>query len=115
MIKRRDPDAMFFDIPCAMVAVGTAIGRMPPRPQTLREDGYLTLAGMNSFCRSQVSVRRKVQYRNGERPTLKEFLETNEEKVVVCVRGHFLYADRNTYWSFFRNAKDEVITVWYLQ
>lgn len=115
MIKRRDPDKMFYDLPCAVVAVGTAIGKMPPKPEALRQDGYLTLVGMDKYCRSQVSVKGKVQYKRGCRPTLREFLEENKRKAIVCVLGHFLYADRNTYWSFLRNANDQVVAVWYLE
>ena len=114
MIKRMDPDARFTECPCSIVAVGTAIGRMPPKPDGLREDGYLTLAGMNTFCRSLLPVRRMVRYKRSERPTLKAFLEGNGGKAIVCVTGHFLYADRKTYWSFLRNAKDKVIAAWQL-
>ena len=115
MIKRREPDRMFDDIPCAIVAVGTAIGKMPPKPSALKADGYLTLTGMNKYCRSLLPVDGMVQYKRGQRPTLRDFLEGNKRKAVVCVLGHFLYADRNTYWSFLKNANDQVVAVWYLK
>ena len=114
MIKRRDPDEMFQDLPCAIVAVGTAMGKMPPKPEALKADGYLTLVGMDRYCRSLLRVKSKVQYRRNCRPTLRDFLEVNKDKAIVCVLGHFLYADRNTYWSFLRNANDQVVAVWYL-
>lgn len=115
MIKRREPHGMFADIPCAIVAVGTAIGSMPLPPEDLTEDGYLSLRGMNKYARRNLNVAREVQYKRGERPTLREFLETNRQKAIICVLGHFIYADRNTYWSFLKNAKDPVVAVWYLQ
>ena len=115
MIKRREPDLIFEDIPCSIVAVGTAIGKMPPRPATLKDDGYMTLADMNGFCRSLLKVEKMVQFRRGSRPTLKAFLELNKRRAIVCVLGHYLYAERNTYWSFHRNGKDEVVAVWYLK
>ena len=115
MIKRRDPATMFYDVPCSMVAVGTAIGAFPPTPGLLRADGYLPLKGMDQYCRSQLRVRKKVQFPRATRPTLKDFLEGNSEKAIICVLGHFIYADGNTYWSFLRNAKDPVVAVWYLE
>ena len=115
MIKRREPDRVFWDIPCSQVAVGTAMGKMPPRPEAMRADGYLTLTGMNRYCRSMLHVDRLVQYRRGHRPTLRDFLEENKSKAIVCVLGHFLYADRNTYWSFLKNANDPVVAVWYIK
>lgn len=114
MIKRRDPDSIYYDIPCSMVAVGTATGSFPPPPVDLTQDGYLSLAGMNRYCRSMLHVSKAVAYRRGERPSLKEFLEGNTQRAVICVLGHFIYADGNTYWSFLRNAKDPVVKVWYL-
>lgn len=115
MIKRRDPKPIFYDIPCSMVAVGTASGSFPPAPEGLTSDGYLSLSGMNRYCRSMLPVSKSVNFRRGERPTLKEFLETNTQRAVICVLGHFIFADGNTYWSFLRNAKDPVVQVWYLK
>ena len=114
MIKRRDPDPMFIGVPCSMVAVGTATGAMPPSPFGLHKDGYLSLDYMNRYARMNLSIRRRVQFKRGERPALKDFLEENTEKCIVCVLGHYIYADGNTYWSFQRNAQDKVVSVWYL-
>lgn len=115
MIKRRDPSPIYYDVPCSMVAVGTATGSFPPAPVDLASDGYLSLAGMNKYCRSMLPVTKAVAYRRGERPSLKEFLEGNTKRAVICVLGHFIYAAGNTYWSFLRNAKDPVVKVWYLK
>lgn len=115
MIKRRDPAPKFYDAPCSMVAVGTATGSFPPVPEDLAQDGYLSLAGMNRYCRSQLPVAKAVDFKRGERPSLKEFLEGNTQRAVICVLGHFIYADGKTYWSFLRNAKDPVVKVWYLK
>ena len=115
MIKRRDPAPVFFNTPCSMVAVGTATGSFPPIPTGLTPDGYLSLAAMNRYCRSVLPVTKSVSYRRGERPSLKEFLEGNTKRAVICVLGHYIYADGKTYWSFLRNAKDPVVRVWYLE
>ena len=114
MIKRRDPVPVFAGLPCSMVAVGTATGAVPERPYGLHLDGYLSLDCMNRYVRANLSIKRKVQYPKANRPTLKDFLEENTEKCVVCVKGHYVYADHNTYWSFLRNARDPVVAVWYL-
>lgn len=115
MIKRRDPSTIYFDVPCSMVAVGTATGSFPPVPADLTEDGYLSLAGMNRYCRAQLTVTKAESFRRGERPSLKEFLEGNKQRAIICVLGHFIYAEGKTYWSFLRNAKDPVVKVWYLK
>lgn len=115
MICRRKPSSVFYDCPCSIVAVGCASGKFPPVPADLTSDGYLSLAGMNRYCREQLSVEKAVTFRRGERPTLKEFLEGNTKRAVICVLGHFLFADGNTYWSFGKNAKDQVVKVWYLK
>lgn len=114
MIKRRDPSQALADIPCSMVAVGTATGALPDKPAGLRPDGYLSLECMNRYVRAHLPIKRKVQYPRAVRPTLKDFLEANTEKCVVCCLGHYVYADQNTYWSFLHNAKDPVVAVWYL-
>ena len=115
MIKRRDPDPLFRGVPCSMVAVGTATGAMPKRPDGMKRDGYLSLYNMNRFVRSQLVVLRMVQFQRDCRPTLKEFLDGNTRRAVICVRGHFVYADGSTYWSFQKNAKDPVVAVWYIR
>ena len=115
MIKRRDPPPMFRGVPCSMVAVGTATGAMPTRPDGLRPDGYLSLARMNRYIRDMIPASKKVQFPRANRPTLKEFLEASDRRAIVCVLGHYVYADGHTYWSFLRNAKDRVVAVWYLE
>ena len=114
MIKRRDPLPMFSGVPCSMVAVGPATGAMPEKPYGLHADGYLSLDCMNRYVRQHLAVKRRIQYPKASRPTLKEFLETNEHKCVICVKGHYVYADGKTYWSFLHNAQDPVVAVWYL-
>ena len=116
MIKRREPDPVFYNTPCSIVAVGTAAGKVPAaRPEGLKPNGYLPLIAMNRYVRALLPVEKSVSFRRGERPSLKDFLETNTRRCVICVLGHYLYADGNTYWSFLKNARDPVIQVWYLK
>ena len=116
MIKRNIPQDIFRAFPCSMVAVGTAIGELPPVPSGLHDSGYLSLDAMNRYVRGLLPVARAEAFRRGQRPSLKEFLEGNEgRRAVICVLGHYLFADGKTYWSFLRNAKDPVVQVWYLK
>ena len=114
-VRRCEPDSVFLDVPCSMVAVGTAMGYFPPMPYGLKPDGYLSLDGMNRYCRSLLPVARAVSFRRGERPSLEKFLDKNIERAVICVLGHYLYADGATYWSFLENSGDPVVKVWYLR
>lgn len=116
MIKRREPPSFLFSTtPCSMVAVGTATGSYPPVPAGLHPDGYLPLAAMNRYVRGLLPVAKSEAFRRGQRPSLKEFLETNTGRAVILVEGHFVFAEGRTYWSFLRNAHDPVVHVWRLK
>lgn len=81
----------------------------------MRYDGYLRLRDMNQFAREYLPIAKRIDFKKNERPRLKEFLQTNETRCCICVLGHYLYADAQTYWSFFDNDDDKVIAVWYLR
>lgn len=102
-----------------MVAVGIARGYkgFPDEIRTigLKEDGYLTLDNMNRYIRKNLPVIKKDYYKRGERPLLKELLKDNKKKAIICVRGHYVYADQDRYYSFFDNDEDEVICIWWLK
>lgn len=118
---RIEPESKYMGFPCSYVATGCAYEDMtggvfrPDLPEGLKDDGYLTLDGANTFIRKFLRVRKKSYYTKAKRVTLREFLETNTEKCCVCVYGHFLYANGKDYWSFFENEDDKVVCVWYLK
>ncbi len=122
--QRLAPEDEYIDMPCSIVSVGCAMkkARMDVKPEemlkkekeALREDGYLTLDGMNRFIRQMLPVRKKAYYKRNERVRLEEFLRGNKEKCIVCVLGHYVYAENDLYWSFFENLEDQVVCVWYL-
>lgn len=85
------------------------------KPEGMRYDGYLRLRDMNQFAREYLPIAKRIDFKKHERPRLKEFLQTNETRCCICVLGHYLYADAQTYWSFFDNDDDKVIAVWYLR
>ena len=118
LVKRLRPNDIFETLPCSVVTLGTALGVTDAEdivyPEGLADDGYLSLRDMNTFIRAHVPVERRVNFRRGERPVLREFLRENTHRAIICVLGHYLYADKNTYTSFLKNGGDPVVSVWYL-
>lgn len=118
---RIDPNPKYHGMPCSFVATGTAyeqIYKTPfekELPDGLKDDGYLSLNDINKFIRDNLKVRKKEYYKRGARITLKEFLENNPHRCLVCVYGHFIYVDKKKYWSFFNNENDLIVCVWYLK
>lgn len=114
-MQRIDPRPGLAGIPCIITAVGSAkkqeehIIGLP----VMSGDGYTRLDNGNRFIRQNLSVRKAIEYRKGQRPLLKD-LHLNE-KAIVCVKGHYLYLDNETYYSFFENENDEVVKVWILK
>ena len=115
---RITPDGSLVTRPCSYVAVFSALGQKPRAGEPeywrrLREDGYATLETANKFIRANLSVKRRKDYKRGERPLLRNLHLTG--KAVVCVYGHYLYLEGETYHSFFDNEDDEVVSVWELE
>lgn len=120
-IVRKEPDKKYRGQPCSVTCVGTAYDHIHTwpftiiKPEGMRYDGYLRLRDMNQFAREYLPIAKRIDFKKNERPRLKEFLQTNETRCCICVLGHYLYADAQTYWSFFDNDDDKVIAVWYLR
>ena len=118
-MKRITPKSIYRGAPCSVVAVGCAIG-IAARERlgalyspSLHSDGYLSLNGMNELIRANTSVVRRVNFKRGQRPVLRDWAHKHiGTKAVVCVSGHFVYFDGRDYHSFFWNGGDEVISVW---
>lgn len=117
-MKRIVPSDIYRGLPCSVVAVGCALkiaSRDALRALTsplLHGDGYLSLDGMNRLVRANMAVKRRRNFRRGERPCLRDFCHGFDGKAVVCVSGHFVYVENGNYYSFFKNGNDEVIAVW---
>lgn len=122
-MKRIVPNRMFEGVPCSAVAVGCAMGITSKTQisslisEELTDDGYLSLNGMNKLIRANMAVKKRVNYKRGERPMLKEFAHADGKgkKAIICVAGHFIYFDGRDYHSFFWNGSDPVISVWYIE
>ena len=115
LMKRREPDAGLKDLPCILTAVRSAGGNNPMIPN-IAEDGYCSLRDANKYIRDTFKVRKRTDFRRGERPTLKELIKNQKitGPAIICVLGHFLFADGDTYYSFFKNGNDDVVAVWEL-
>ena len=121
-MNRVDPDERLCNTPCCVTAVVSALGYSEAIHQFMSSGnwapkmdstGYVTLTGANRFIRSNLNVKKRVDFKRGNRLLLKD-LNLNG-KAIVCVLGHYLYLDHETYYSFFDNEKDEVVSVWELK
>ena len=119
-MKRIIPNDIYLEKPCSMVAVGTARGETDRRklktPEGLKADGYLSLNNMTKYIKENLGKAKKVVYKRGERPLLREWVHSNiGKKAIVCCLGHFVYVDGKDYYSYFPNGGDEVVCVWILE
>ena len=116
---RITPKSIYNGFPCSFVAVGCAVGEknedLMKLANGLKDDGYLSLDNMNKYIRSLLPIQKKQYFKRGERPILKDLLENNERKAVVCLLGHYVYIDGKDYWSFFENEYDDVVCIWWIK
>ncbi len=106
------PENSISGLPCSIAAVSCALGYVPEKLPSLRNDGWATLNAANKFIRAHLRVKKRVNYKRGERPLLKDLHVGG--KAIVCVYGHFLFLDHETYYSSYNNQCDEVVAVWLL-
>ena len=120
-MERIIPADIYENKPCSFVALGCAMDDYGYTDSEiyesakLRADGYLTLDEMNRYIRDHVNIRKKVYYKRSIRKTLKDFLSDNKSRAIICVTGHYIYADGSIYYSYYDNFKDEVVCVWYMK
>lgn len=116
-MNRIEPSLLYNQMPCSIVAISCACGNLQhvlkeSEALDYRADGYLTLQQMNKLVRSCLSVKRRIDFKRGERPKLKDL--HIDEKAIVCVLGHYLYLNNDIYYSFFDNDEDDVVAAWLL-
>ena len=115
-MRRKLPPRYLEDYPCSLTAVACALGELPEGSEeyieSLKGDGYATLSQANKLIRSNLDIKKRVDYKRGSRPKLKDF--HLEGCAVVCVLGHYLYVEDETYYSFYDNLMDDVVAVWLL-
>ena len=138
ILRKSPPDAAWGILPCSKCAVLTAISmkasEIKPDPNylgkpadillyyppeyKLKAGGYATLNSMNKLVRGNLTVSKRVDYKRGERPLLKDFLSEHPDpgdSTIICCLGHYIYAEGLIYYSFFENFYDEVVAVWFLK
>ena len=113
------PEDHLLNTPCSIVAIACAKKDRNTLtetkfPKELKENGYLDLNSMNKLIRTNIQVKKKQYFKKTERIRLENFLESNTEKCIVCVYGHYMYVNGEDYWSFFPNEKDKIVCIWYL-
>lgn len=110
-MRRITPPPEYYGEPCSIVGIDRATG-VHPTFKASHADGYMTLKDQNKFVRQLCKVKKYTYYKRSERPKLKDL--HIQGKALVCVYGHFLYLEGETYWSFFNNENDDVVAVWEL-
>ena len=116
-MRRIDPDSSLWGLPCSICAVASALGYIPEGTEeykkNLKDDGYATLNAANRYIRDNLDIAKRTDYKRGQRPMLKNL--HLDGKAVVCVYGHLIFVDHESYWSFFENEDDDVVAVWRLK
>ncbi len=109
-----DPTGRRYNRPCLITAVDLAKGILdsPHGTPELKKNGYASLNAANTWIRQNLPVKRRKDYKRGERPKLKEL--HLDGLAIVCVLGHYVFLDHEIYWSFFDNGEDDVVAVWEL-
>lgn len=114
-------NSSYNDLPCGYVALSEAVKNKIVMPIELDQlydkfptnaDGYMNLKTMNAMLRYYIGVRKYEYYKRNERPILHTF--KCKGKAVVCVKGHYVFAENDTYYSTFPVDDVEVVAVWHL-
>lgn len=111
-MKRITPRSELSGYPCFIVGISCAKGMIVLGIDGIRDDGYTTLQVANKHIRKLFTIKKRYNYKRGERPLLKDL--HIDGKALVCVYGHFVYVEGETYYSFFDNENDEVVSMWVL-
>lgn len=118
---RYNPSSILYNKPCSMVSLDTAYRDIYNEFIDIdeivrtRSDGCLALSKMDMYVKLLFRVRKAIQYTKEKRFTLKEFLQHNMIKCIVCVEGHYVYVDGKNYYSFFDNLEDKIVKIWYVE
>ena len=118
---RYNPSANLYNTPCSIVALDTAYRDIYNEFIAIdeivrtRPDGYLALSKMQVYIKLLFKVKKSIQYTKKNRFKLKEFLQNNDKKCIICLLGHYIYVDGKNYYSFFQNLEDEVVKIWYVE
>lgn len=116
-MKKIIPENIYRDLPCSYVAIGCAKGGLQDVKVSVKTDGYATLRDTNKAIRENLKIRKYEYYNRADRITLSELFKREKQGcAIVCVYGHYIYADfgAGTYHSFFNNDDDLVVALWHI-
>ena len=123
---RIEPRDFYLDLPCSVVSIGCAaesiFGKFDYKKikqfseSASANDNYASLSSVNVQIRKFFPVKRYTYFTRVQRVPLYEwFRNKNCDKAIVCVYGHYIYCDKDSYYSFFDNDADKVVAVWELE
>lgn len=115
------PKPFYEGLPCSVVSIGCASELLRGTfdydkirmfsEQASRNNNYATLRSVNEQVRKFFNVKRYTYYTREQRKKLKEFRGIT---AIICVLGHFVFLNGDSYYSFFNNENDKVVAVWEL-
>ena len=121
-MKRITPKDFYLDLPCSVVSIGCAsetlhgsfdYGKIKEFSEMASaNNNYATLRSVNEQVRRFFQVKKYTYYKRAERKTLKECC--SGKTAIVCVYGHFVFVNGDSYYSYFDNDNDKVVAVWEL-
>lgn len=136
-MERHIPASIYEGVPCSLVALRIAADHyrllaemrkveferkddfcriLDNSGAKLHADGYCPLSEFNKMVRyvfpKELIIKRQ-DFRRGERPALKDMVFTTN--ALACVKGHFVFVEKDGYWSFFDNDNDEIVAMWLLR
>lgn len=104
--------------PCSVLAICLAMAafhKNSGKEITPKYDkaGYCKLKDIDDEIKKHFTVKKYKYFKGNERKKLKDYTKF-PGIYIVCVKGHYILASEDVYYSFFDNSEDEVIAFWLL-
>lgn len=115
-MKHELPNYRYYNMPCSWVVLHSANDDLKKENIELTKvdnDGYCTLKEINSCIRKNFKVKKYFYFPRDKRRLLKEIAIPG--KAIICVYGHYIYVNEDTYYSFFNNDDDPVVAIWFIE
>ena len=125
-MKQITPKDFYLDLPCSVVSIGCAsetlhgsfdYGKIKAFSEMASaNDNYATLRSVNEQVRKFFNVKKYTYYtRNIRKPLYDWFRNKVCENAIICCLGHFIYCNKDSYYSYFDNSTDMVVAVWEIE
>ena len=122
--KMPTDDYTIDEAPCSMVAISCMLADLGIKLTSEKiensnfvvknNSGYKTLRDMTKTLRVLMPKIKYHYFIKKDRLRLKQ-VPYVKDKSIICLRGHYIYAKDDVYYSFFDNIHDEVIAMWWLE